>query len=148
MKLFTMHGVLMIFFALTPILNGAFPVFLVPLMIGASNLAFPRLSLAAFWAFALATLLALASFFVPLGTAGAGWTAYPPLSSNVGMPGAGQTLVLVALLLVGLSSILSGVNTITTVIRSRAPGMEATSVCRSRSGASSWPPSSTCCSSR
>jgi cytochrome c oxidase subunit I len=123
MKLFTMHGVMMIFFALTPVLNGAFPIFLVPLLIGAPNLAFPSLSRASFWAFALATLLALASFFVPLGTAGSGWTAYPPLSSNVGMPGAGQTLVLVALLFVGLSSILGGVNTITTVIRLRAPGM-------------------------
>ena len=123
MKLFTMHGVLMIFFALTPILNGALPVFLIPLMMGASNLAFPWLSRVSFWAFALASMLALASFFVPLGTSGSGWTAYPPLSSNVGMPGAGQTLVLVALLFVGLSSILGGVNTLTTVIRSRAPGM-------------------------
>jgi len=123
MKLFTMHGVLMIFFALSPILNGALPVFLIPLMIGASNLAFPWLTRISFWAFALASVLALASFFVPLGTAGSGWTAYPPLSSNVGMPGAGQTLVLVALLFVGLSSILGGVNTVTTVIRSRAPGL-------------------------
>jgi cytochrome c oxidase subunit I len=122
-KLFTMHGVLMIFFALTPILGGAFPTFLVPLMVGARSLAFPRLSALSFWLFALGMAIAVLSFFVRLGTAGSGWTAYPPLSSTLGMPGLGQTLVLSSLPLVGLSSVLGGVNTLTTVIRSRAPGL-------------------------
>jgi cytochrome c oxidase subunit I len=122
-KVFTMHGLVMIFFAITPLLNGVFPNYCIPLMIGARDMAFPWLNMASFWTFVVSQCLILASFFVPLGTAGAGWTTYPPLSTNVGMPGLGQTLVVAAIFVTGASTIMGGVNYITTVIRLRAPGM-------------------------
>ena len=62
-------------------------------MIGARDMAFPKLNMLSFWTFVVSQVLVLASFFVQLGTAGAGWTTYPPLSTNVGTPGWGQTLV-------------------------------------------------------
>ena len=123
MKLFTMHGTIMIFFAITPLLGGMLPNYVIPLMIGARDMAFPWLNMLSFWTFVVAGTLALASFFAPLGPAGAGWTAYAPLSTNVGTPGAGQTLILASLFVTGLSSIMGGINYITTVIRMRAPGM-------------------------
>jgi cytochrome c oxidase subunit I len=122
-QLFTMHGLVMIFFAITPVLVGAFGNYLIPLMIGARDMAFPRLNRLSFWTFLLSQLLIVASFFPPLGTAGAGWTGYPPLSTQVGMPGAGQTLVVLAIFVTGASTIMGAVNYVTTVIRLRAPGM-------------------------
>src|SRR5689334_10064138 len=92
-SIFTMHGLIMIFFAITPLLIGAFGNFCIPLMIGARDMAFPLLNLLSFWTFVVSLGLIVASFFVELGTAGAGWTTYAPLSTNVGTPGWGQTLV-------------------------------------------------------
>ena len=122
-SLFTMHGLIMIFFAITPILIGCFGNYTVPLMIGAQDMAFPFLNMLSFWTFVLSQLLILASFFVQLGSAAAGWTTYPPLSTNVGTPGWGQTLVVLAIFVTGVSTIMGGVNYVTTVIRLRAPGM-------------------------
>ncbi|MBS2029161.1 MAG: cbb3-type cytochrome c oxidase subunit I [Deltaproteobacteria bacterium] len=122
-KVFTTHGLVMIFFAITPVLIGAFGNFVVPLQIGARDMAFPRLNAASFWILVASQLLALASFLAPLGTASAGWTSYPPLSTNVGTPGWGQSVMVLALLVNGFSTVLGGVNLITTVIRLRAPGM-------------------------
>jgi len=122
-KVFTMHGLIMIFFAITPLLNGVFPNYCIPLMIGARDMAFPWLNMLSFWTFVVSQLLILTSFFVPLGTAGAGWTTYPPLSTNVGMPGLGQSLIVAAIFVTGASTIMGGINYITTVIRLRAPGM-------------------------
>ena len=85
--LFTMHGTIMIFFAVTPILIGGFGNFLLPLLIGARDMAFPRLNMASFWTMAAATGVLCASFFVPLGPPQAGWTAYAPLSTALGTPG-------------------------------------------------------------
>jgi cytochrome c oxidase subunit I len=121
--LFTMHGTIMIFFAVTPILIGGFGNFCVPLMIGARDMAFPRLNMASFWTMAAATGVLTASFFVPLGPPEAGWTAYATLSTAIGAPGPGQTLWVVAIYLNGASSVMGAVNYITTVLRLRAPGM-------------------------
>jgi cytochrome c oxidase subunit 1 len=122
-QIFTTHGLVMIFFAVTPVLIGCFGNFLIPLMIGARDMAFPRLNMYSFWTFLLSQLLVLASFLTDLGSAGAGWTTYPPLSTNVGMPGLGQTLVVAAIFVTGVSSTMGAVNYVTTVIRLRAPGM-------------------------
>ena len=123
MTVFTMHGLIMIFFAITPILIGAFGNYCIPLMIGARDMAFPFLNLASFWTFALSLVLVICSFFGQLGAAGAGWTTYPPLSTNIGTPGNGQTFMVAAIFVTGVSSIMGGINYVTTVIRHRAPGM-------------------------
>jgi cytochrome c oxidase subunit 1 len=122
-SIFTMHGLIMIFFAITPFMIGCFGNFTIPLMIGAQDMAFPFLNMLSFWTFVLSLALVVASFLVELGTAGAGWTTYPPLATNVGTPGHGQTLVVAALFVTGAATIMGGVNYITTVIRLRAPGM-------------------------
>jgi cytochrome c oxidase subunit 1 len=121
--LFTMHGTIMIFFAITPILIGGFGNFCIPLLIGARDMAFPTLNMLSFWTMFLSTAILTASFFVPLGAPQAGWTAYPTLSTTIGTPGMGQTLWTVAIYFNGASSIMGAVNYITTVIRLRAPGM-------------------------
>src|SRR5207253_4610840 len=120
---FTMHGLIMIFFAITPIMIGAFGNFCIPLMIGARDMAFPTLNMLSFWTFLLSQLLVLSSFFVQLGSAAAGWTTYPPLSTNVGTPGVGQSLVVLALFVTGIATIMGAINYVTTVIRFRPPGM-------------------------
>jgi cytochrome c oxidase subunit 1 len=121
--IFTMHGLIMIFFAITPILIGAFGNYTIPLMIGARDMAFPTLNMLSLWTFILSQLLVIASFLVRLGSGAAGWTTYPPLSGNVGTPGLGQTLVVASIFVTGIASIMGGINYITTVIRFRAPGM-------------------------
>jgi cytochrome c oxidase subunit I len=121
--LFTMHGTIMIFFAVTPILIGGFGNFCLPLLLGARDMAFPRLNMASFWTMFAATAVLTASFFVPLGPPQAGWTAYATLSTTIGAPGPGQTLWVVAIYLNGASSVMGAVNYITTVLRMRAPGM-------------------------
>jgi cytochrome c oxidase subunit 1 len=123
MTVFTMHGLIMIFFAITPILIGAFGNFCIPLLIGARDMAFPFLNMASFWTFVISLALVVCSFFGQLGAAGAGWTTYPPLSTNIGTPGDGQTFMVAAIFVTGLSSIMGGINYVTTVIRYRAPGM-------------------------
>jgi cytochrome c oxidase subunit 1 len=123
-KLFTMHGVIMIFFAITPLLIGTLSNFLIPLQIGARGMAFPRLNALSFWVFAISQLLVLCSFVTPLGTASAGWTSYPPLATQVGTPGNGQSLVVLALFINGASTVMGAASYVTTVIRLRAPGMD------------------------
>lgn len=122
-SIFTTHGLVMIFWAITPLLIGAFGNFLLPLQIGARDLSFPRLNAASYWVFLASLGVLVASFLVPLGTASAGWTSYPPLAAGIGAPGVGQTLVLFALLLNGVSTAMGAINFITTVLRERAPGM-------------------------
>src|SRR5215831_17390140 len=122
-SLFTMHGTIMIFFAVTPILIGAFGNFCIPLLIGARDMAFPTLNMVSLWTMVAATATLTVSFFVPLGAPQAGWTAYATLSTAVGTPGPGQTLWVVAIYLNGASTIMGAVNYITTVVRERAPGM-------------------------
>ncbi|MEK6608333.1 MAG: cbb3-type cytochrome c oxidase subunit I [Myxococcota bacterium] len=121
--IFTMHGLIMIFFAITPIMIGAFGNFCIPLMIGARDMAFPALNMISFWTFLVSQGLVIASFFVQLGSAAAGWTTYPPLSTQIGTPGTGQTLVVLAIFVTGVATIMGSINYVTTVIRLRAPGM-------------------------
>jgi len=123
--LVTMHGTFMIFFAVMPLLVGVFANYLIPLQIGARDMAFPRLNMASFWIAVPAGLLMIASFFVEGGAAKAGWTSYAPLSAVPEYTGAhlGQQLWCVSLVVLGLSSIAGSVNYITTVINMRAPGM-------------------------
>jgi len=121
----TMHGTIMIFFAIMPLLVGVYANYLIPLQVGAPDMAFPKLNMASFWVAAVAGLIMLAGFFVPGGHSGAGWTQYPPLSANPEYTGVymGQTLWLVSMIILGFSSLMGAVNYITTVINMRAPGM-------------------------
>ena len=124
--LFTMHATVMIFLVIIPILAGAFGNFLIPLMIGADDMAFPTLNMLGYWFMWPAFIAFGASFFVEGGAASGGWTSYPPLSTNIAAsPGAGwgQTLWLLGLTFVGVSSMLGSVNYMTTIILMRAPGM-------------------------
>ncbi len=120
--LLTMHGTLMIFFVIIPLLNGAFGNFLIPLMCGAPDMAFPRLNMLGYWMMVPAFVCASASFFVEGGAASSGWTAYPPLST-IGSSGAGQTLWLVSILFVGLASMMGALNYVTTIVKMRATGL-------------------------
>jgi len=123
--LVTMHGTIMVFFVAMPILLGAFGNFLIPLMIGAGDMAFPRLNMMSFWTLLVAALVLLASFFVPGGAASAGWTGYPPLSARPIYTGVhwGLNLWILALALEFASFLMGGVNFLTTAINMRAPGM-------------------------
>jgi len=118
-SLFTLHGTIMIFLWIIPAGAGGFANFLLPLMIGARDMAFPRLNAVAFWIVPPAGLLLLASFFI--GPAQAGWTSYPPLSliANKG----GEAIWIMSLLLLGTSSILGGLNFFVTLLKMRTPGM-------------------------
>ena len=119
-SLFTMHATIMIFFAIMPLLIGAFGNYVVPLQIGARDMAFPRLNMMSFWTAVPGGILIIYSFFVEGGAAQSGWTSYAPLSA---IQPRGQTIWLLSLLFMGLSSLLTSVNFITTVVNLRAPGM-------------------------
>ncbi|MBI3318077.1 MAG: cytochrome c oxidase subunit I [Candidatus Omnitrophica bacterium] len=121
--LFTMHGSVMIFFGIIPLLAGAFGNYLIPLKIGAPDMAFPRLNMLSYWLFPVAAVTVLAGFFVEGGAASGGWTAYPPLAGTKATMGAGQTFWTAGIILLGFSSILGAVNYLTTIINHRAPGM-------------------------
>ena len=124
--LFTMHATVMIFLVVIPILAGAFGNFLIPLQIGADDMAFPTLNMLSYWFLWPAIFLFGASFFVEGGAAAAGWTSYPPLSAvRQTAPGSGdgQTLWLMAVTFAGISSMMGSINYITTIINMRAPGM-------------------------
>ncbi|WP_250031130.1 aa3-type cytochrome oxidase subunit I [Paractinoplanes maris] len=121
-QLFTMHGTIMLLFFATPIVF-AFANYVVPIQIGAPDVAFPRLNSFAFWLFFFGGLIALSSFLTPGGAADFGWTAYTPLSDYVHSPGPGGNMWIIGLALSGLGTILGGVNMITTILTLRAPGM-------------------------
>jgi cytochrome c oxidase subunit 1 len=123
--LVTMHGTIMVFFVAMPLLLGALGNFLIPLMVGAPDMAFPRLNMMSFWTIFTASLVMLASFFVPGGAAAAGWTGYPPLSADAIYTGVdwGITLWILALALEFASFLMGGVNFLTTVVSMRAPGL-------------------------
>ncbi len=124
--LFTMHASVMIFFVIIPILAGAFGNYLIPLMIGADDMAFPTLNMLSYWFMWPAFILMGMSFFAEGGSASSGWTAYPPLSViSESAPGSGsaQDLWLLGLIFVGISSMMGSVNYMTTIIQMRAPGM-------------------------
>jgi cytochrome c oxidase subunit I len=117
--LFTIHATIMIFLWIIPTLTGGFGNFLVPLMIGARDMAFPKLNAIAFWIIPPAGVLLLCSFFV--GPASAGWTSYPPLSLTVNK--AGEAIWIAGVILLGTSSIMAGLNFIVTILKMRIPSM-------------------------
>jgi cytochrome aa3-600 menaquinol oxidase subunit 1 len=120
-ELFTTHGTIMIFFMAMPLIFALFNA-VVPLMIGARDVAFPRLNAISFWLFAFAAALFNLSFIVG-GSPNAGWTAYPPLTELGFNPGVGENYYLVSLLISGIGTTITGINFLTTVLRMRAKGM-------------------------
>ena len=121
-QLFTMHGTIMLLMFATPLFAG-FANVLMPLQIGAPDVAFPRLNAFAYWLFNFGSLIAVAGFFTPQGAASFGWFAYQPLASTTFSPGVGGNLWMLGLGLSGFGTILGAVNFITTIITMRAPGM-------------------------
>ncbi len=124
----TMHGSMMIFAVVIPIIVGAFGNFLIPLHIGAHDMAFPRLNALSYWTFLPGGLILLASFFVDGGPAAGGWTSYVPLSAKYA--GAtweanywGVNLWCIALIFIGSSSVMGAINYLTTILKMRAPGL-------------------------
>lgn len=118
-QLTTMHGLIMVFGAIMPAFTG-FANWQVPLMIGASDMAFARLNLWSFWLLPMAALLLVGSFFTEGGATAAGWTLYAPLSTQMGV---GMDMAIFAIHLMGISSIMGAINIITTILNMRSPDM-------------------------
>jgi cytochrome c oxidase subunit 1 len=121
-QLFTMHGTIMLLLFATPLFVG-FANEIMPLQIGAPDVAFPRLNLLSYYMFAFGGLILLLSFITPGGAAAFGWYAYAPLNNSLYSPGIGGDMWIMGLVLSGLGTILGGVNFVTTIICMRAPGM-------------------------
>jgi cytochrome c oxidase subunit 1 len=115
----TLHGLIMVFGAIMPAFVG-FANWQIPMMIGAPDMAFPRMNNWSFWLLPPAAILLVLSLLVPGGSAGAGWTLYPPLTIQQGM---GMDLVIFAIHILGMSSIMGSINIVTTILNMRAPGM-------------------------
>jgi len=124
-SLVTSHGTIMIFWVAMPVLIAAFGNFLIPLMIGCDDMAFPKVNRLSFQIFFLSAVLIVASFFVPGGAFGGAWTSYPPLSTSgvYNQTPIGATMWLLAVALEFVAFLLGGINFITTTMNSRAPGM-------------------------
>jgi cytochrome c oxidase subunit 1 len=121
-EIFTMHGSIMLFLFLGPFAFGLANYF-VPLQVGARDMAFPRLNALSYWFYLFGGITMLTGFLTADGAADFGWTGYTPLSSIVRSPGLGGDLWIIAILLTGLSGVLTAVNIVTTVVAMRAPGM-------------------------
>ncbi|GAA2056937.1 cytochrome c oxidase subunit I [Leifsonia soli] len=121
-QLFTMHGTIMLLMFATPLFAG-FANAIMPLQIGAPDVAFPRLNALAYWLYFFGSAIVVSGFLTPEGTAIFGWTGYAPLSSATFSPGVGTNLWAFGLALSGFGTILGAVNFITTIITLRAPGM-------------------------
>ncbi|HMQ65797.1 MAG TPA: cytochrome c oxidase subunit I [Arachnia sp.] len=121
-QFFTMHGTIMLLMFATPMFAG-FANAIVPLQLGAPDVAFPRLNGFSYWLYLFGSIMACLGFFSPNGAASFGWFAYAPLSNAIHSPGVGHDLWIMGLYLLGLSSILGAVNFVTTIITMRAPGM-------------------------
>jgi cytochrome c oxidase subunit 1 len=121
-QLFTMHGTIMLLFFATPTFAGLANA-VMPLQIGAPDVAFPRLNALSFWLFLFGGIIATAGFLFPSGPADFGWTGYTPLSTQLGSPGYGANMWIAGLALSGFGTILGAVNFITTIVCMRAPGM-------------------------
>ena len=129
LALVTIHGTIMVFFVLTAGLSGTFSNLLIPLQIGARDMASGFLNMVSYWLFFLSSLIMILSLFVEAGPAAAGWTIYPPLSAlpmAQGGSGAGMTLWLVSMAIFIVSSLLGSLNYIVTVINLRTKGMSMT----------------------
>jgi cytochrome c oxidase subunit 1 len=120
-QIFTMHGTTMIFLWIIPVLSG-FGNYFVPLMIGARDMAFPRINALSFWLIPVGGLVMYSGFLVG-GTGSAGWTGYVPLTEKAYTPQVGQDLWIIGLHLLGVGSMLGGINFLATIHNMRAPGM-------------------------
>ncbi len=115
-----MHGTIMIFLGVVPLVVGGFGNYVMPLQIGAPDMSFPKLNMVSYWVYALGGLVMLASFFAPGGAANSGWTSYAPLSV---IATSGQTMWLIGMVCLITSSLLGSVNFIVTILQLRAKGM-------------------------
>ena len=115
-----MHGTIMIFLGVVPLVVGAFGNYIVPLQIGAPDMAFPKLNMASYWVYFIGGIIMLVSFFLPGGAANSGWTSYPPLSDIATI---GQTYWLLGMIFLITSSLLGSINIIVTIVQLRAEGM-------------------------
>ncbi len=130
-QLGAMHGTIMVFLGIVPLAVGAFGNYIVPLQIGAQDMAFPRLNMASYWVFLLGGIVMLVSFLCPGGAANSGWTSYAPLSVVAQQTSpefwdkifSGQSMWIIGMVFLITSSLLGAVNFITTIIQLRAPGM-------------------------
>jgi cytochrome c oxidase subunit 1 len=126
-SLVTMHGTIMVFFLFTAVLTGGFGNFLIPLQIGARDMAFPFLNALSYWIFLLSCIVIFSALFVTTGAPFGGWTAYPPLSAvpaaGAGNQELGMTLWLTALALFTASGLMGGLNYVTTILTMRTKGL-------------------------
>ncbi|MDF2466372.1 MAG: cytochrome and Quinol oxidase polypeptide family protein, partial [Ramlibacter sp.] len=125
LQLVSMHGMIMVIYLLTALFLGGFGNYLIPLMVGARDMVFPYVNMLSYWMYLLAVLLLVASFFVPGGASGAGWTLYPPQAILDGTPGAhwGIILLLVSLGVFVIGFTMGGLNYVVTVLQARTRGM-------------------------
>jgi len=121
----TMHGMIMVIYLLTALFLGGFGNYLIPLMVGARDMVFPYVNMLSYWIYLLAVLVLVASFFVPGGATGAGWTLYPPQSILNGTPGRdyGIILMLASLIIFIIGFTMGGLNYVVTVLQARCKGM-------------------------
>lgn len=121
----TMHGMIMVIYLLTAIFLGGFGNYLIPLMVGARDMVFPFVNMLSVWFYFLAVIVLMASFLVPGGPTGAGWTLYPPQAILAGTPGSdwGIILMLVSLAIFIVAATMGGLNYVTTVLQARTKGM-------------------------
>ena len=121
----TMHGMIMVIYLLTALFLGGFGNYMIPLMVGARDMVFPYMNMLSFWVYLLSVVVLLASFFVPGGPTGAGWTLYPPGAVMSGTPGqeGGIQLMLVSLIIFIVATTMGGLNYVTTVLQARCEGM-------------------------
>ncbi|WP_295675121.1 cbb3-type cytochrome c oxidase subunit I [uncultured Mucilaginibacter sp.] len=127
MSLVTIHGTIMVFFVLTAGLSGTFANLLIPLQIGARDMASPFVNMLSYWFFLIASIIMVSAFFVEKGPASGGWTIYPPLSAlPTAMPGSaeGMTLWLISMVCFIASSLMGGINYVSTVLNMRTKGMD------------------------
>src|SRR5213083_2428686 len=125
LQFITMHGMIMVIYLLTALFLGGFGNYLIPLMVGARDMVFPYVNMISYWVYLLAVLLLIASFFMPGGPTGAGWTLYPPQAISQGTPGAswGIILMLVSLAFFIIGFTMGGLNYVVTVLQARTRGM-------------------------
>ena len=125
-QLVTMHGMIMVVYLLTALFLGGFGNYLIPLMVGARDMVFPYVNMISFWVFFLAVVILAASYFVPGGPTGAGWTLYPPQAITSGTPGGdglGIVLMLVSLAVFVIGFTMGGLNYVITILQARTRGM-------------------------
>src|SRR5438132_7090967 len=125
LQFITMHGMIMVIYLLTALFLGGFGNYLIPLMVGARDMVFPFVNMLSYWVYLLSVLILVASFFVPGGPTGAGWTLYPPQAILPGTPGRdwGIILMLISLAVFIVAFTMGGLNYVTTVLQARTRGM-------------------------